>query len=94
LDLFFKIIACIFNHIVAQYNLWYLLKLVETISWSIGSTNYGRRSYVVGGIWDINDPAFEPLNQETSKDSGVFLTVAVDLVIKVVSSCSFIKRVI
>ncbi|CAL8143642.1 unnamed protein product [Orchesella dallaii] len=58
------------------------MQLVETISWSIGSTNYGRRSYVVGGIWDTNDPAFEPLNQETSKDSGVFLTVAVDLVIK------------
>ncbi|ODN05350.1 Rab GTPase-activating protein 1 [Orchesella cincta] len=58
------------------------MQLVETISWSIGSTNYGRRSYVVGGVWDTNDPAFESLNQETAKDSGVFLTVAVDLVIK------------
>lgn len=38
---------------------------------------------MVGGVWDVNDPAFEPLNQETPKDFGYFLTVAVDLVIKV-----------
>lgn len=58
------------------------MQLVETISWSTGVTNYGRRSYVVGGVWDINDPAFEALNQETPKDSAVFFTIAVDLVIK------------
>jgi len=59
------------------------MQLVEMLSWSIGSHSHDRKSYVITGQWDCNDPAFESLNQETAKDSGVFFTVAVDLVIKV-----------
>ena len=59
------------------------MQLVEMLSWSIGSNGQDRKSYVITGQWDANDPAFESLNQETSKESGVFFTVAVDLVIKV-----------
>jgi len=60
------------------------MHLVERLSWSIGSVGASdRKSYVVTGGWDPNDPAFQPLNEETAKDSYVFLTVAVDLIIKV-----------
>jgi len=56
---------------------------VEMLSWSIGSQGQDRKSYVITGHWDQNDPAFESLNRETAKDSYIFFTVAVDLVIKV-----------
>ena len=59
------------------------MQLVETLSWSIGSIGQDRKTYVVTGLWDANDPAFEVLNQETPKESGVFFTVALDIVIKV-----------
>jgi hypothetical protein len=59
------------------------MQLVEMLSWSIGSQGQDRKSYVITGQWDHNDPAFESLNHETAKDSYIFLTVAVDLVIKV-----------
>jgi len=55
------------------------MQLVEMLSWSIGLGN----TYVITGQWDANDPAFESLNHETPKESHVFFTVAVDLVIKV-----------
>jgi hypothetical protein len=59
------------------------MHLVERLSWSIGASGPDRKSYVVTGQWDCNDPAFQPLNEETSKESCIFLTVAVDLIIKV-----------
>ncbi len=67
------------------------MQLVEMLSWSIGSSGLDRKSYVVTGGWDCNDPAFEPLNHETPKESKecIFLTVAVDLVIKVWIATNF-----
>lgn len=69
------------------------MQLVETLSWSIGSNGQDRKTYVVTGLWDSNDPAFEVLNQETPKESSVFFTVAVDIVIKVRSLINFLMFV-
>lgn len=47
------------------------------------SRGVDKKSYVVTGQWDCNDPAFQPLNQETPKESCIFFSVAVDIVLKV-----------
>jgi hypothetical protein len=41
-----------------------------------------KQSYVISGHWDPADPAFEALNVETARDELIYITVAVDLVIR------------
>ncbi|XP_061189022.1 rab GTPase-activating protein 1-like isoform X2 [Saccostrea echinata] len=47
---------------------------------SMGYSSDGR-TYTISGNWDISEDCFKVLNSETPKDTRVFLTVAVDLVI-------------
>ncbi|CAM1301965.1 RABGAP1 (predicted), partial [Pycnogonum litorale] len=49
---------------------------------SMGTSNESDRMYVISGGWDPTDPIYEVLNTETPKDTKVFFTVAVDLVIR------------
>ncbi|MPC09838.1 Rab GTPase-activating protein 1 [Portunus trituberculatus] len=49
---------------------------------SMGSSVSDKKSYVISGHWDPCDPVFAVLNQETPKDRRVFMTVAIDLVIR------------
>lgn len=41
-----------------------------------------KQSYTVSGQWDPADPALEALNVETPKEGKIFMTVAVDLVVR------------
>ncbi|KAG1665850.1 Rab GTPase-activating protein 1 [Nymphon striatum] len=56
------------------------MQLLEMVS--MGSSEDLENSYIVCGFWDPTDPVYEVLNTETPKDTRVYLTVAVDLVIK------------
>ncbi|XP_014674298.1 PREDICTED: rab GTPase-activating protein 1-like [Priapulus caudatus] len=47
---------------------------------AMGTAAEGKQ-YVISGVWNPADHAFDVLNTETSKDTRVFMTVAVDLVI-------------
>lgn len=47
---------------------------------SMGYSSDGR-TYTISGNWDISEDCFKVLNSETPKDTRVFLTIAVDLVI-------------
>ncbi|XP_042874491.1 rab GTPase-activating protein 1-like isoform X2 [Penaeus japonicus] len=49
---------------------------------SMGSNANDKRSYVISGNWDPTDPVFTELNQETQRDKRVFMTVAIDLVMR------------
>lgn len=41
-----------------------------------------RNCTFVSASWDPTEPSFEPLNVETPKDHHLYMTVAVDLVIR------------
>lgn len=56
------------------------MNLLEMVS--MGSSVSDKKSYVISGHWDPCDPVFAVLNQETPKDRRVFMTVAIDLVIR------------
>ncbi|CAL4092407.1 unnamed protein product, partial [Meganyctiphanes norvegica] len=56
------------------------MNLLEMVS--MGSSGTDKKSYVISGHWDPADPAFVVLNDETPKDMRVFMTVAIDLVMK------------
>ncbi|XP_063875224.1 rab GTPase-activating protein 1-like isoform X3 [Scylla paramamosain] len=55
---------------------------VNEVQVSMGSSVSDKKSYVISGHWDPCDPVFAVLNQETPKDRRVFMTVAIDLVIR------------
>lgn len=55
------------------------MHLIDMVSMGIGSD---QRSYVISANWDPTDPSTKILNTETPKDTRVFMTVAVDLVIE------------
>ncbi|GAB6031470.1 hypothetical protein CHUAL_009238 [Chamberlinius hualienensis] len=54
------------------------LHLLEALSMTTAGE---RKAYTIVGNWDPTDPAFDVLNTETPRDSKVYMTVAVDLVI-------------
>ncbi|KAK7095541.1 rab GTPase-activating protein 1-like isoform X2 [Littorina saxatilis] len=54
------------------------MQLIELVN--MGYTQ-DERTYTISGHWDPSEKCFEILNTETEKDTRVFLTVAVDLVI-------------
>ncbi|CAH1786119.1 unnamed protein product [Owenia fusiformis] len=55
------------------------LHLIDMLS--MGYSPDGK-TYNILGTWDPTDPHFQILNNETPKDTRVFLTIAVDLVIE------------
>ncbi|XP_042229532.1 rab GTPase-activating protein 1-like isoform X2 [Homarus americanus] len=55
---------------------------VNEVQVSMGSNVNDKKSYVISGHWDPSDPVFAVLNQETPRDRRVFMTVAIDLVIR------------
>ena len=63
------------------------MHLLEMVSMGTNqpSLQYEKKSaYVISGHWDPNEPVFGILNRESSKEINcVYMTVAVDLVIKV-----------
>lgn len=48
----------------------------------MGSGLGEKQACIISGHWDPAEPAFEPLNVETPRDSKIYITVAIDLVIK------------
>ena len=69
------------------------MHLLEMVSMGTNSTNgaqevrNNKSSYVISGHWDPNEPVFGLLNRESSKEiNSVYMTIAVDLVIRVRNS--------
>nr|XP_045587262.1 rab GTPase-activating protein 1-like isoform X3 [Procambarus clarkii] len=56
------------------------MNLLEMVS--MGSNANDKKSYVISGHWDPTDPVFVVLNKETPRDRRLFMTVAIDLVIR------------
>ncbi|XP_066994263.2 rab GTPase-activating protein 1-like isoform X2 [Anabrus simplex] len=56
------------------------MQLLEMVS--MGSGTGDKQCYIISGHWDPADPAFEALNVETPRDGRMYITVAVDLVIR------------
>ncbi|KAL8585574.1 hypothetical protein ACOMHN_050333 [Nucella lapillus] len=54
------------------------MQLIELVNMAY---TQDERTYTISGNWDPSEKCFEILNTETEKDTRVFLTVAVDLVI-------------
>lgn len=48
----------------------------------MGAGNGDKQVCVISGHWDPTEAAFECLNVETPRDSKIYITVAMDLVIK------------
>ena len=65
----------------------HLLEMVSMGSSSNGGSNppeSKKSAYVISGHWDPNEPVFGLLNRESSKEINcVYMTIAVDLVIRV-----------
>lgn len=57
------------------------MQVVGTVSMAKSSSGTDSTVYQITGRWSPADPAFEVLNSETSRDTRVYLTVAVDLVV-------------
>lgn len=49
---------------------------------STSSSSTDRQSCQICAHWDPTEPPFEPLNAETPRDSKLYITIAVDLVIR------------
>ncbi|XP_046669635.1 rab GTPase-activating protein 1-like isoform X3 [Homalodisca vitripennis] len=57
------------------------MQLLEMVSMGSGSVN-DKKCYVITGQCSPRENAFEPLNVETPRDTRMWLTVAVDLVVR------------
>lgn len=56
------------------------MQLLEMVS--MGAGNSDKQICIISGHWDPTEPAFESLNTETLRDTKLYITVAMDLVIK------------
>uniref|UniRef100_A0A131XQY4 Putative rab gtpase-activating protein 1 n=3 Tax=Ixodes ricinus TaxID=34613 RepID=A0A131XQY4_IXORI len=57
------------------------MQLIGMVSMAKSTVGTEPTAYQITGQWNPLDPAFELLNTETSRDTRVYLTVAVDLVV-------------
>uniref|UniRef100_A0A2R5LGU6 Putative rab gtpase-activating protein 1 n=1 Tax=Ornithodoros turicata TaxID=34597 RepID=A0A2R5LGU6_9ACAR len=57
------------------------MQVVEMVSMAKSSSGTEPTVYQITGRWNPMNPLFEVLNSETSRDTRVYLTVAVDLVV-------------
>lgn len=57
------------------------MQLIGMVSMAKSTVGTEPTAYQITGRWNPQEPAFELLNTETSRDTRVYLTVAVDLVV-------------